>query len=271
MFWSIRVWGLYHAYLRGHLDRHHARKLQVVQLFLEPAEHVGVVVRGLRVLGLAGLLCDLLEPGQLGLAQLLAAEFAGDDVHGQLLVVLLIHLVHLVHRGDVLHERELVLLKLVGDLVHVDFGLVVLGLERGDALTLLFEEAQEALFLLLVEVHALELDDQVRELLAHLAEVLGADLAERGVGEVRNVLLSSGAVVEDLLGVRDVYLLCEFLHRGLLCGGEAFKFELFNGDFLFLLQHRGGRLLRQLHGGGGGGRVRVERQGGDEFLVFVHL
>ena len=172
---------LYHAYLRGHLDRHHARKLQVVQLFLEPAEHVGVVVRGLRVLGLAGLLCDLLEPGQLGLAQLLAAEFAGDDVHGQLLVVLLIHLVHLVHHGDVLHKRQFVLLKLLCYLVHVDLGLVILGLEGGYALPLFFEKAEEAFFLLLVEVHALKLDNEIGKLVAHLAEVLGAHLAQRSV------------------------------------------------------------------------------------------
>ena len=162
------------------------------------------------------------------------------------------------------------LLQLGGYLVHVDLGLVVLGLERGDALALLLEEAEEALLLALVKVQALQLHNEVGELVAHLAEVLGADLAERGVGEIGNVLLRGGAVVEHLLGVRDVYLLCKLLDRGLLGRGETLELELLNGHVLLLLHDGRGRLLRHLHRGGGG-RVGVEREGGDEFLVFVHL
>ena len=50
------------------------------------------------------------------------------------------------------------LFKLGRNLVDVVLGLVVLRLERGYALALLFEEAQEALLLALVKVQALELD-----------------------------------------------------------------------------------------------------------------
>lgn len=84
-----------------------------------------------------------------------------------------------------------------------------------------------------------------------------------------DVLLSSGAVVEDLLGVRDVYLLCKLLDRGLLGRGETLELELLNGHVLLLL-HDGAAGSPHLHRGGGG-RVGVEREGGDEFLVFVHL
>ena len=69
------------------------------------------------------------------------------------------------------------------------------------------KKPRKPFLLALVEVEALQLDDEVGELLADLAHVLGADLAERGAGEIGDVLLRGGAVVEYLLAVGDVYLL----------------------------------------------------------------
>ena len=82
-------------------------------------------------------------------------------------------------------------------------------------------------------------------------QVLGAHLAERGVGEVRNVLLRGGTVVEHLLGVCYVYLLCKLLDCGLLGRGETFEFEFLNGDVFFLLKHGGLGLINTQLGGDG--------------------
>ena len=156
-----------------------------------------------------------------------------------------------------------------GYLVNVVLGLVVLGLERGDVLPLLLEEAEEALFLALVEVEALQLDDEVAELLADLAHVLRAHLAEGGAGEVGDVLLRGGAVVEYLLAVGDVYLLGELRDGGLLGAREALELELLGRDLLLLWRYGlGGGLFNNR--GLGGGSVGVEGEGGDELLIFVH-
>ena len=241
-----------------------------MQLFFEAADHVGEVVGGLSVLGQAALLGLQLGFGKVLFAQLGAAQLAGHDVHRQLLVVLLVALIELVHHGDVLHQRQLVLFQLGRDLIDVLFGLVVLRLERSDVLPRFFEEAHEALFLLgLLKIEPLQLDDQVGELLADLAHVLGAHFAQGGVRKIGDVLLRGGAVVQYLLGVGDVDLLGKLAHGGLLGGGEAVDIQLFRGGLgLFLRRERG---LRR-----GGDRrccrsVGVERKGGDEFFVLVHV
>ena len=154
------------------------------------------------------------------------------------------------------------LFKLCRYLVDVVLGLVVLGFERGYALALLFEEAEEALLFALVKVQTLELNDEVRQLLADLAHVLGAHLAQRGTGEIGDVLLRGGAVVEYLLAVRDVYLPGKVAHCGLLGGGEPLKLQLLRRDLLLSGGYRlsRGLLNRQIGGGLGRRRVGVESQ-----------
>ena len=242
--------------------------------FLEAAYHVGKVVGGLGVLSLAALFGRGLELGQLGLAQLLALELTGEDVHGQLFVVLLILLVHLVHHGDVLHQRDFMLFQLGGYLVDVVLGLVVLRLERGYALALFLEKAEETLLFVFLEVEALQLNNQIAQLVAYFAHVLGAYLAQRSAGEVGDVLLRGGAVVEYLLAVRHIYLSCKLAHGSLLTGGEAVKLQLFRRDLLLLCGGYGlglGLFKAQIRRGLGRCGVGVEGEGGDELLVFVHF
>ena len=133
------------------------------------------------------------------------------------------------------------------------------------------KKPRKPFFLVLVEVEALQLDNEVAELLAYLAHVLGAHLAERGAGEVGDVLLRGGAVVEYLLAVRHVYLLGELRDGGLLGAREALELELLGRDLLLLraLWSRRWALQAQRRGLGRGG-VGVEGEGGDELLVFVH-
>ena len=69
------------------------------------------------------------------------------------------------------------------------------------------EQAEEAFLFLLVEVQPFELDNKLAEHIAALTEILGLDAAESGVRELGDILLRGTAVVHDLIGVLDVYLL----------------------------------------------------------------
>ena len=254
--------------LRGHLQGDRTRQLKVVDLLFEAADHVGKVVRGLRVLGETRFLRFFLKLGKINLAKLFDAQLAGDDIHRQLFHILLVLLVHPIHQTDVLEKDDFVMLELFNDLVNVDLGLVVLSLDGGDVLAGLVEQSADALSLLGVEIQALELDDQVAEHVAHFAQILGADGVEGGVRELGDVLLRVAAVVEDLLGIEDVDLLGEFRDGGLLGGGELAELETLDGDildlflFLFLFFGDGGDCLG----------VRLKRQAGDvAFFFFAHV
>ena len=198
---------LHHADLRCHLHGDGARQLKVVYLLLEAAYEVCEIVRGLRVFGKPRLLGLRDVLGQLDIAQVLYLELTGEDVHGELLHVLLVLLVHLIHHADVLHQRDLVLFELLDYLVDIDLSLVKLRLLLGNGLGSFLEQTEEALLFLLVEVQTLELDNKLAEHVAALTEILGLDAAQSGVGELGDILLCGTAVVHDLIGVLDVYLL----------------------------------------------------------------
>ena len=138
------------AGLGPHLNGDHPGQLQVVELLLKPATQVGKIIIGLGVLlGPAGggLLPQLL---QVVGPQVLQPLLAGNDIHGELFVVLGIQLIHLVQHGDVLHQHHLVVLQHPHDLVHVDLGLGVARLHGLQFIPLLFEEAQEAALVFLL-------------------------------------------------------------------------------------------------------------------------
>ena len=261
---------LHHADLGRHLHGDHAGQLQIMDLLLKAADHVGKVVGGLSVFGQSGFVGLLHHLGQLDLAQLLDLQLAGQDVHGQLLHVLAVLVVHLVHHADVLEQGDFMPLERFHDLVHVELGLVVLRLERGDALRRFLEQPADTLLLLGVKIQTLELDDQIAEHIADLAEILGAHGGQGGVGELGNVLLGGAAVVHDLLGVHDVDLLGEFLDGSLLGGGQAFKLELCGLDLFGDLLDLGFLNRRFLHGGCRGGGVGIERQEGNTVFFFTH-
>ena len=186
-----------------------------MELLLEAQAHGVVVVGPLGVLsqtGLLGLVPQLHQGGDPLLGQLFLAR---QDVHGQLLVVVQVFVVHLIQDHHILHQGALVLLQLVGDLVDVDLGLVVAGLQGLDAGAGLLEQAQEAL-LVLLGVEALELHHQGPDHLAHLAQVLGADGGQGGVREVGHVLLGPRAVLQGEVGVGDIDLLGEVMDDLLL-------------------------------------------------------
>ena len=250
-----------HADLRGHLQGDRAGQLKIVQLLLKAADEVREIVHGLRVLGQTGLLRLRTQLGEILLAQLLNAELARDDIHRELLEIRLIQLKHAVERGDVLCENDLMVLQLLGDLVHVHLGLVELRLRFLQRAGGLFEKTEKALFLLgFVVIEILQLHDEAREHIADLAHVLRADLAERGAGEIGNVLLRGGAVGENKICIGHVDLLGKLAHGGLLLGGETVNVELFRLDGgLFLFDNE---LLC-------GGLRGVERQGRN-VSFFIH-
>ena len=92
------------------------------------------------------------------------------------------------------------------DVLHVGLGLVVLGLQVVQLIALLFEEAQNALLLLLIGIKALQLPDEVGDHIAHLAQILGGHLGQSSLGEIADLLLAGGAILQHLLAVGDIDL-----------------------------------------------------------------
>ena len=214
-----------------------------MQLLFKALALLRVVVVGLRILGKAArlrLFAQLLELAGADLGQTL---FARDDIHGQFFVVLEVQLIHLVEHRDVLHQRDLMLFKLRNNAVHARLGLAVLRAHQLELILLLVEQACEALLLLLTE--ALDLDDEVRERLAHLAQVLVAHGGEGIFRERRNALLRGHAVVEHKVRIRDVDLFRKIVNGLFLLLGEHALIDLDRLDFLFLRLGRGRRFGRE--------------------------
>ena len=105
------------------------------------------------------------------------------------------------------------------DALHVLVSTFVAGLELFQVIACLFEQTQKALGLLGGGVKALQLRDQAGDEFAGLAHILGLDAGEGGLGEVAQLLLAGGAVLQHHLGVGDVNLLSKVIDHLLLFGG----------------------------------------------------
>ena len=271
---------LQQAGLGAHLHRDHPGQLQIVELLLEPVQQVCKVVAGLSVLlgaGLGGLLPQL---DQVVGAEILQPLLAGDDVHGQLFIVLGVQLIHLVEHGDVLHQGHLVLLQYLDDAVHVGLRLGIAGLHGLQLAALFLEQPGQALLLRLAE--GLQLAHQLAEGIAHLAQVLRFHVAQGAFRERGDVLLGRRAILQHQVGVGDVDLLCKVIHHLPLRLAEHGFVDLHGvglplglggllGGLGLLLVGVG--LQGQAGGlGGGGSGVGGEGQlGGQVHSFFAHL
>ena len=250
---------LQQADLGAHLQADVAGKLQIVQLLFKALALVGQVAGRLGVLrqaGGLGLVHGLLQLPCTHLGQLL---FTGQNVHAELLEVGHVQVIHLVQHGDVLEQLHLMGLQHALDILHVGLGLVVLGLEGVELVALFLEEAQNALLLLFACVKALQLANQVGDHIAHFAQVLGGHLGKSCFGEVTDLLLAGGAVLQHLLAVGDVDLLRELIHHGLLLWGQVHLCLRGRGSGgLFLLRHSGGGGVQRQGGHCGGIQIKVQ-------------
>ena len=233
--------------LGPHLDGDHPGQLQIVELLFKPLAHLREIVVGLGVLlGAAGL--GLVpQGGQFPGPDVLQPPLARQDVHGQFLVILQVQLVHLVQHGHVLQQSQLVLLQLLDDLVHIALHLGILGLHGLQLTAGLFEQAEQALFLLLL-AKALQLHHQLGQGFAHLPQVLGADGLQGVFRKTRHILLCGGAVLEHQLGVHHIDLGGKLLHHSFFRLAEHAVIQLCGRDLrLFRRSGRrpGGRVQGQ--------------------------
>ena len=240
--------------LRTHLNGHHTGQLQIVDLLFKPVAHADQVVIGLCILGKAGLLRLFAQLLQLIAAHVCQTLFPGQNVHGQLFIVLQVQLIHLVKHGHVLEQRDLMILQILGDLVHVGLHLAVLCLHGLDAVAGLFEQARQSLFLLLC-AEAFQLHHKAAQILADFAHILVADIGQRTLGKRCHALLGGSTVLQHLIGIPHINLPGELVDRGtLLLRQHA------------VIQHH--RLHFFLHlgcgrSGGGSGCLRGQGQSGN--------
>ena len=131
-----------------------------------------------------------------------------------------------------------------GNLIHVclDFG--VLGFHGFELVAGLFEQTEQALFLLFLLAEALEFYHQIRKRFSHFTQVLGAHGREGVFRKSGHILLRGGTVLKHHIGVRDINFPGKFLHGFFLCLRKQ----------RFIHVHRRGRglggLLRSLGSGG---------------------
>ena len=209
---------LHEANLRRRLHSDGAGEVQVAELLLEARAHGLEVLRSLGVLGATGGAGMLDKLDELALANLRKLLLARKQVHRKLLEVHEVQLVHLVERRRVLHERHLVVLQLVHDLIHVRLGLVVARAKRLHLVDAALEEAEQPL--LLGGVEPAQLVDDAGDKIAHLAQIVRAHPLERRFGEIGHLFLRAGAVLHDGGRVAHIDLLGELLDHLLLVIGE---------------------------------------------------
>ena len=142
------------------------------------------------------------------------------------------------------------LLQGIADFLYVDFRLIVAAFHQLQFVTLLFEEAQKTFGLLFVK--AFQFSHHIHNQVADLSQILGADIGQGGIGEVRHFLLGDCTILKHLVGVFQIDFGGKVRHHLLLLGG----------------QHRLG--YGSLHGGGFflGGKLdffqlRFQSQGGN--------
>ena len=166
---------------------------------------------------------------------------------------------NLIQHRDILEQLDLMALQHGLDVLHIRLGLAVLGLEVVQLVALLLEETQNALLLFFVGVEVLQLPDEVGDHVAHLAQIFGGDLGEGGFGEVTDLFLAGGAVLQHLLTVGDVDLLCEGNHHRLLLRGQP-DFRCGGGGGFLLLLHRrsSGSGVQRQSGYCGGIEVKIQ-------------
>ena len=138
---------LHEADLRRRLHGDGAGEVEIAKLFLEARAHGLEVLRSLGVLGATGGAGMLDKLDELALANLSELLLAREQIHRELFEVREVQLVHLVERRRVLHERHLVVLQLVDDLVHVRLGLVVARAKRLHLVDTALEKAEQPLLL----------------------------------------------------------------------------------------------------------------------------
>ena len=252
--------------LGAHLHGDHPRQLQVVELLFKAVAQVHHVVVGLGILGKAGFFRLDAQLLQLAGAHLLQPFLAGQDVHGQFLVVLQVQLIHLIEHGNVLHQRDLMLFQRLGNAVHIGLHLAVLGLHALDLVAGLAEQTRQPL-LLLAGAKALQLHHQLAEVSAHLAQILAAHIAQGVLGEARHALLGGGAVLQDHVGVGNVDLLGKLLHSLLLLLGKELVVQLHRLHGLFLRGLGHSRGIQGQLGNGGLGLRGVQGQFGGHILA----
>ena len=143
----------------------------------------------------------------------------GQNIHGQLLIVVEVLIIHLIQHGDILHQCQLVVFQSLCNPIHIGFGLAVLQLHGFNGVGSPLEQSRQSLFLL-GRLNALEFADQIGNHVANLAHVLGTDGFQCAFGEIRNILLGCCAILQHLLRVADVNLLGKGLDRFLLLGGQ---------------------------------------------------
>ena len=235
--------------LRTHLQADGAGQLKVVELFLKALALVGQIACGLCVLRQAGSLCLVHRLLQLVGAEVGQLLLAREDIHAQLFEIGHVQLIHLVQHRNILEQLHLMLFEGGLDGLDVRFRFAVLGLHVVELVALFPEEAEDALFLF-GGVKVLQLPDKVGDHAAHLAKVFGGHFGKCRLGEVTDLLLAGGAVLQHLLAVGDVDLLSEGVHHRLLLGAELDLFGL-GGRSGFGLLFLGGRCFHRVEGQGG--------------------
>ena len=139
-----------HPDLGTGLHGDHTGQIQIIQLLLEAVAHFRIVPGRLGILLQAGPLGLFLQGFELSLSGLFELSLAGQNIHGQFLEIIEIEFIHLIQNRHILHQLDLMLLKLIGNSRNVGLDLRVFGLHVVELVGALLKESQKTFFFLLL-------------------------------------------------------------------------------------------------------------------------
>ena len=204
------------ARMRSHLNGNDTGQFKVVDFLLESADHIGKIICFLSIFRITAFFGSSFHFGEFFVAELFGFNLTCNDIHGKLFLILLVAFVHLIKHCSILHQDDLMLLKLLNDLIYVNFRLIILCLKTGKAVLGLFKQTFKSLLIFLIEIESFQFNNQIREDAADFSKILSPNRLESRLRKLCNVLLCRCTIIEDLFRVENIDFICKFTNRCLL-------------------------------------------------------
>ena len=200
--------------LRCRLHGNRTRQLQIMQLLFKTVALLIQILRNLRILRKPTHRRLILQFQQLPVPRLLQLLLTSQNIHRQFLKIIQILLIHLIQHRRILHQPNLMLFQSIRDLFHIHFRFGILILHILNLRRLLLKKAKKSPVLFHIKI--LQLSDNTRNQIPHLAQILRLHILQRSIGKIRHLLLCPCSILQNLIRILNVNLRSKILHHLLL-------------------------------------------------------
>ena len=167
-----------------------------MNLLLKPVAGISQII---------GLLCVFRQSAALGclnhLRQVLTANFLQllfpcQNIHSQLFEMNHVLFIQLIQQGNIAHQRNLMIFQRFGNLVDIQFRLIIASFHLFHLVRRFLKHAEQAFFFFFIRREAFQLTDQIRHHFTDFTEIFCSDILQGRIGEIRNFLLGFSAVLQ---------------------------------------------------------------------------